>query len=301
MYQSIATSAETIIGILEDGNKALKAFDYLSKENEILVEESFYDSLLYYSECLDDNQEAALKVNTLQLFINPKVKKTKPDPVVNITKVSNKYLPLVSITLKSKDKILLTDDQKLPLLLEINNPELNINCCSSEHYLSPQKNDLVTNPRNINNILDGEDIDPHKVLFPYLINSKKITIYDPYPPVFRTKNGTVMATPIWIDLMDVCSGKKIKYVTISDQARKFKVGSNNYNNTSKDIENALRISSNNSNNLEIIFKDKPFHDRSIKTDYFDIFLGKGLAMFNKRNNLYTNSSGDGAFINITKI
>ncbi len=303
MYQSIALTPESMMTFQENWEKFSDAVKYLSKEEEILVKPDFNVNIIQMIEKLEDKQISALYSNSLFPVFN-RLKKIIPNISNKINGIKNKDdLCSLGLAGQSKDKILISHKEELKLILKMNNLEIDIHVCNANNYVSPTKEDRITNPRMLSDINDGEEINPNLVLFPYIKLSNRIEILDPYPPVFRTKSGVVVALPIWKDMVKSCNANTtIIFTTVSDFARGDKVGSKNYNISEEEISNALLSDQPQNIHIKIVFSKNILKARTIKTDQFYILIEHGLGLFKKTNDgKYINNSGDGASIVITHI
>jgi hypothetical protein len=285
MYQSIALSNKAIGVFEKELSKWLTAVTLLLKEKEIFVSTNFHAEVETVINRFDNTELSELFLKTLS-------------PILNKLKKAN--LTDLDLAENSKDKILISNDKKLKLQLKFNYPNSDISICAFQNYINPTKEDRVANPRSIIDLVPNEMINPELVLFPYLKISKKIEIKDPYPPIYRTKNGNVRSLPIWNDMISSCPNAKIILVTHSSTFRQKRLGGANYDFSENDIDNALGRKG--MANVEIRFSNTYFHGRPIKTDHFHIQIENGLRMFKKqKDGTYTNYSGAGASIIITNI
>ena len=303
MYQSIALSVDTITAYQEDFSSWYDAVKYFSNEKEILVKKIFKEELSQLVDKIENKQIAALIINGLENIL-PKLVYTPTSPPVKVKNIKNKdKLSLLTLADKSSDRILIMDDERLKLALSFNQ-DFEVYICSSKNYVNPQKDDIVANPRDIINIKENEEIDPYKLIFPYTKIAHRITIRDPYPPIGKTQNGDVYSHPIWEDFLQSCRPKSnIIFKTVSDKARKNKIGSK-YNTLSEnDIRKILEVNDKKNTSVKVEFSKNNFHDRTIETEHFHIKMGGGIGMFYKKKDSveYVNHSGDGAFITVTHI
>ncbi len=308
MYQSIALTSEMLTSNLENTDRFMETILLLKKEKELIVSNEFSANLANSIDKLSDKQLSALYVKLIE-YLKRKPAKLNSNKFSGIK--DNYIKEKLALTDESEDKILISDtmanifinNDSLKLSLKFSHPNFNPNIYSTNGYLRPQKNEKVTNPRNIYNIALEEEINPEIVLFPYLKISKKIIIRDPYPPIFKKKsNGSMGCYPIWTDFLKSCEANTlINFITISDNGRTSANGLRNYDYSEEEVSHGLLTEISKNIKIKITFLDDYRHDRTIETDHFHISLGKGLAMFKKQSGKYINSAGDGACIIITHI
>jgi len=294
VFQEITLAADFINIYHSNKSDYLRALEYLEKEKTIFVDNYFYSDLDQFLDTVPDEEKSLAKGN-IQLFLSGKIKSMNPNtsPFTPKEIPDDRFRTALSIAAMNGDRILIRHNYNGECRVTIG-VKTNVNVCALREYLNPNKSCKCANPRRVE-LKDKEQFDPSCLVEPYIRVTEELWIQDPWPITYNAKKDKFVPRPFLRDLMKMCKkGSEIIIHSLSDESRR---------DTDRVCEEGIKsqIKMICPANLSLNFTFGKVHDRTFRTEQFNIDVGGGIGMFfkNFEKNIYENGAGDNSYITIT--